>query len=568
LSLLAGFVVKPDDHERYHAKFVESVTGESSFDHPHSVLLQPVYARLNDDGAPMVGFIEAIVPWDRYLANLLPAGVKGICAVLKNTCGQQFTYTLQGNMVKYIGEGDQHDHLYNHTEKMIPITVYRHAWTENVDGHCVYSLYIYSSNEFRDSSESDLPLILSVVVAVIFGVMALTFCIYDRFVARRNSKVVNAAARSNAIIHSLFPTQVRERLYAQEKEEAEAKPAADEERDAPKARLKTVMVSGEYMEDQIKQEECDDDFMYKSKPLADLYPETTIMFADIAGFTAWSSVREPSQVFTLLETVYRAFDEIAKKRRVFKVETVGDCYVAVTGLPDPRRDHAIAMARFARDCLFRMRSLTKKLEVTLGPDTGDLAIRVGLHSGPVTAGVLRGERSRFQLFGDAMNTAARMEHTGVRDKIQLSQDTADLLIAAGKDNWVEPREDVVNPKGKGAMQTYWLRLSSSKSYSSSISDQSSNHSSVSDTNNMSGVDITAMMGLYDAKSIRLIEWNVAVLLRLLKQVVSPKEKSFELIVLLPCLAISQPVLPNQNNSTGGEKERSSCCITDAAHAYE
>lgn len=75
------------------------------------------------------------------------------------------------------------------------------------------------------------------------------------------------------------------------------------------------------------------------------------MFADLVGFTAWSSMREPTQVFTLLETIYSAFDHIAKRRRVFKVETVGDCYVAVTGLPEPRRDHAAAMARFSYECL-------------------------------------------------------------------------------------------------------------------------------------------------------------------------------------------------------------------------
>ena len=117
---------------------------------------------------------------------------------------------------------------------------------------------------------------------------------------------------------------------------------------------------------------------------------------------AWSSVREPSQVFVLLETLYHAFDEIARRRRVFKVETVGDCYVAVTGLPDPQKDHAVIMCRFARDCINKVKVLTRRLEVTLGPDTADLAMRIGLHSGPVTAGVLRGERSRFQLFGDTM----------------------------------------------------------------------------------------------------------------------------------------------------------------------
>ena len=75
-------------------------------------------------------------------------------------------------------------------------------------------------------------------------------------------------------------------------------------------------------------------------------------------------------------------------------------------MPEPQEDHAVIMARFARDCQKRMKEVTRELELTLGPDTGDLSMRFGLHSGPVTAGVLRGERSRFQLFGDTVNTAA------------------------------------------------------------------------------------------------------------------------------------------------------------------
>ena len=130
------------------------------------------------------------------------------------------------------------------------------------------------------------------------------------------------------------------------------------------------------------------------------------VLCSIVGFTAWSSTREPSQVFTLLENIYHSFDEIAKRRRIFKVETVGDCYVAVSGLPEPRKDHAVAMARFAKDVLHKFNSMVKHMVVELGPDTEDLGLRVGLHSGPVTAGVLRGERARFQLFGDTMNTTA------------------------------------------------------------------------------------------------------------------------------------------------------------------
>lgn len=176
------------------------------------------------------------------------------------------------------------------------------------------------------------------------------------------------------------------------------------------------------------------------------------MFADIAGFTAWSSEREPSQVFKLLETLYHEFDTIAKKLNVFKVETIGDCYVAVSGLPDPNKDHAKIMARFAWEILGSANELTQRLEAVLGPGTSDLGLRVGLHSGPVTAGVLRGEKSRFQLFGDTMNTAARMESTGAAGRIQVSTVTADLISNAGKPYWLTKRDGTVSAKGKGELQ--------------------------------------------------------------------------------------------------------------------
>jgi hypothetical protein len=101
----------------------------------------------------------------------------------------------------------------------------------------------------------------------------------------------------------------------------------------------------------------------------------------------------------------------------------------------------------------------------------------------VTAGVLRGDRARFQLFGDTVNTAARVESTGTKNRIHVSQDTADLLIAAGKRSWIVARETKVNAKGKGLMQTYWI----------------------------------------DTKDIRVIDWNVEILKSLLKEVVARRE---------------------------------------------
>lgn len=85
---------------------------------------------------------------------------------------------------------------------------------------------------------------------------------------------------------------------------------------------------------------------------------------------------------------------IAKRKRIFKVETVGDCYVAAAGVPDPRRNHAVVMAKFASDSLVKMKALMLQLVPILGPDTAALTLRVGLHSGPVTGGVLRGEKGR------------------------------------------------------------------------------------------------------------------------------------------------------------------------------
>jgi len=103
-----------------------------------------------------------------------------------------------------------------------------------------------------------------------------------------------------------------------------------------------------------------------------------------------------------------------------------------------------------------MSSVVQALETWLGPGTSDLAMRIGIHSGPIMAGVLRGEKTRFQLFGDTMNTAARIESTGERNRIHLSQQTAAHLIHAGKPGWVVERETLVSAKGKGDLQTYWL----------------------------------------------------------------------------------------------------------------
>jgi len=302
-------------------------------------------------------------------------------------------------------------------------------------------------------------------------------------------------------VTSMFPGEIRDRLL-------------DNNNQKDATNLKSYLInksSGHPLE-----EDKEDD----SKPMADLFLSTTVLFADIAGFTPWSSTRDPSQVFALLETIFQSFDRLAKTRQILKVETVGDCYVAVAGLPKPRKDHAVAMARFARDCLIKFQTLTRELEMKYGPDTATLQLRIGMNCGPVTGGVLRGERARFQLFGDTVNVAARMESTGIAGMVHMSKSVADQLALAGKGNWVTPRESPITVKGKGVMETFFLSLSPKRVESGSRDD--SNNESSADVFDDEMEDDLLVNGL-SVKGGRLVEWNVSLFCEILKQIIARRE---------------------------------------------
>uniref|UniRef100_A0A7S3L1G7 Phosphodiesterase n=1 Tax=Amphora coffeiformis TaxID=265554 RepID=A0A7S3L1G7_9STRA len=424
---------------------------------PRSFIMTPI-VESSSQGISLVGLLQAVLSWENVMRGIVTAIPGGIEIVLRSSCSELYTFTVYGLEVEYVGAGDLHNEKYDSHHVFAKFYDFQRKDIPFVEGHCFYSFHIYPTQSFEDEYKTDLPILVTVAVAALFGVVAIAFLVYDFFVLKRNQKIVDAAARSNAIVASVFPATIRDRLFEENENRSGNFNKA--------RRLKNLMHDGLILDD-------DEDDLVKSEPIADLFPEVTLFFADICGFTAWSSTREPGHVFILLESIYAAFDLIAKKRRIFKVETVGDCYVAACGLPDPRPEHAVAMARFARDCVQSMRTVVQKLELKLGPGTGDLGLRVGLHSGQVTAGVLRGDRSRFQLFGDAMNTASRMESTGQVGRIHISKATADLLQKAGKGNWFDARADRVVVKGKGQMETYWLKAISSSSAGSTNSSEKS-----------------------------------------------------------------------------------------------
>ncbi|CAB9508590.1 Receptor-type guanylate cyclase gcy [Seminavis robusta] len=255
-------------------------------------------------------------------------------------------------------------------------------------------------------------------------------------------------------------------------------------------------------------------------PLPDIFLSSSIMNAEIVGFAGWSSVREPVQIFKFLERMWCEFDSIAKKHSVFKVDSGSDTYVAATGIPRKQSDHAEKLALFGAECLARFYELAQELEVQFGPDTSDLELRIGIHSGKVTGGYLQGMSTRFNLFGETCNTANDMGASSEAGRIQVSEYTARLLTNAGKKHWLAQRDGSVSSRvGQSEVTTYWCRPDNHR--------ENQNLSPTAEADLERGT-IGGLRNITNEKSAaekrrRLVEWNVQVLLNLLKEVVRSKQ---------------------------------------------
>ncbi|CAB9513338.1 Receptor-type guanylate cyclase gcy [Seminavis robusta] len=415
--------------------------GKKYQDGPVSDLYYPIfesyedehYGELPADQRKLVAVMNSYVYWQVYFEDVLPDAdnAQGVIAVLENTCGQEFSYVLNGASASYLGAGDWHDAKFDEYVVSTGFGAFLGETDSKFENKCIYNVRVYPSQELQESFKSNTPLIFTITVVCSFILASAIFVLYDLVVEKRQTVVMKKAVQSTEVVRSLFPETVRERLFEEASTKERGNFVARDQDDASKEHGHPIV--------------------------ADLYENCTVLFADLAGFTKWSSSREPSHVFELLEAIYGEFDSIAQRRNVFKIETIGDCYLAITGVPRPQTKHALIMARFASEAMERMNEVIQSTLVhTLGEDTGTLKMRVGLHSGAVTAGVLRTSRQRYQLFGDTVNTASRMESTGLPGMIQASQATADLIIAAGKVAWVSPREGGVEAKGKGVMTTFWI----------------------------------------------------------------------------------------------------------------
>jgi class 3 adenylate cyclase len=174
--------------------------------------------------------------------------------------------------------------------------------------------------------------------------------------------------------------------------------------------------------------------------IADHFDAITVVFADIVGFTSLAARLSPQEVVARLDDAFSRLDDIVHRHGLEKIKTIGDQYMAVAGAPVPRKDHAEAAARVA-------------LEIcAVAHDLGGLTFRVGVASGPAVAGVIGKSRFSYDLWGDTVNLASRMESHGVPGKIQICEHTRDLL----EGQFVLEDRGMIDVKGKGTVHTYFL----------------------------------------------------------------------------------------------------------------
>jgi class 3 adenylate cyclase len=179
--------------------------------------------------------------------------------------------------------------------------------------------------------------------------------------------------------------------------------------------------------------------------IAESFSEATILFSDVVGFTQMSALITPVELVYLLNEIFSSFDELATRHGLEKIKTIGDAYMVAAGLPERRADHAEAMAEMALDMQDALAAFNRARGTTLN-------IRTGINTGPVVAGIIGTSKFIYDLWGDAVNTASRMESHSTPGRIQVTAATFERLRHA----YLFETRGTINIKGKGDMSTYFL----------------------------------------------------------------------------------------------------------------
>lgn len=235
---------------------------------PRSITLQPIFSDFADMSA-VVGHYLAVVEWERYFAGVLHDGANGVVVVLRNSCNKAYTFVVHGHEATFIGEGDLHDSSYDKYKKSAKLFDPAEGIRSQEDEHCFYGVDIFPSDVLKDEYTSADPIIyMAIVFAIMIGT-GLAFFLYETLVQRRQQQVLDKVARTNAIVSSLFPETVRDRLLnGDDVEEAGLKRGKDKSALYGKQGLKSFL-------DETKERDME---IGESKPIADLFPHTTVGF--------------------------------------------------------------------------------------------------------------------------------------------------------------------------------------------------------------------------------------------------------------------------------------------------
>ena len=214
------------------------------------------------------------------------------------------------------------------------------------------------------------------------------------------------------------------------------------------ARAQAIRVERERAEELILNvlpEEIAQKLKFRPGTMAERFAAVSVLFADIVGFTPLAERLDPDELLSLLDEVFSDFDDLVVNRDLEKIKTIGDAYMVAAGVPRPREDHATAIA----DLAIAMQAAVARIGRQRDQD---LSIRIGIHSGPAVAGVIGLKKFAYDLWGDTVNTAARLESHGAAGRIQISEATRELL---GDGYRVEARGPI-DLRGKGLHSTFWL----------------------------------------------------------------------------------------------------------------
>jgi hypothetical protein len=346
----------------------------------HSAIFYPVFSDFtNSDETEIVATLALTISWDSYLSFLAHDGLDHADYILESTCGDVWQFQMKNGQLGPFTWGDDHEDLYENLAAAVPLfyPMEPHYNSSADIQACAYDLYIYPTQRMRDDFKSQTAEVMTAVVTVAFIVVIILFIAQDRYMERKNRQIAKSVEKSNAIIASLFPSNVRDRLFGQNGNDTTSqgsKGSRSRRRSSFGFRLRTYLTEGE---DAANDGEDDN-------PIADLFPACTVVFADIVGFTGayppqkqsdhtlsallsnsnqlqffssplnyqhgavcasplrsspcwrpFTLVRNSNELRTCTDTrleknysrfrsyLHTAFDELAKELGVFKVETIG-----------------------------------------------------------------------------------------------------------------------------------------------------------------------------------------------------------------------------------------------------